>query len=95
MKKRRTLSTGPRLLETISDISFLAGAIRYHSGDSREDIQQFIAWAKEFEAGRKMIVMGSEKVERYNGMDYLSAIEAFAYSKLNQHPEYFTHNENT
>lgn len=68
-----------RLLEAVADIAYLAGSDGYHSGDSRENIQNFIAWAKEFEAGRDKT---AEEESAYGGEDYMSAIHAFAASKL-------------
>jgi hypothetical protein len=70
-----------RLLETVADIAYLAGAKRYHSGDSREDVQTFIEWAREFELIRRVDARGNET---YCGAGYLRAIEVFAFEKLNK-----------
>jgi hypothetical protein len=69
-----------RLLETVADIAFLAGLRTYHSGDSRADVQQFIAWANEFEKLRTI----TDGVESYGGENYMIAIEKFAYDKIKQ-----------
>lgn len=70
-----------RLLEAVADIAFLAGAQRYHSGDSREDVSQFIAWAREFETRREVSDDGEET---YNGENYMIAIEEFSVSKFRE-----------
>lgn len=70
-----------RLLEAVADIAFLAGAQRYHSGDSREDVAQFIAWAREFEPRREVSTAGEET---YDGQDYMTAIEEFSVSKFKE-----------
>jgi hypothetical protein len=69
-----------RLLETVADIAYLAGAKRFHSGDSREDVTYFISLAEQFETLRRV---DANEVETYNGKDYLTAIEEFAFEKLN------------
>jgi len=75
--------TGPetRLLEAVADIAFLAGAQRYRSGDSRKDVSQFIAWAREFETRREVSDDGEET---YNGENYMIAIEEFSVSKFKE-----------
>jgi len=74
-------SSEVRLLEAVADIAFLAGAQRYHSGDSREDVAQFIAWAREFEPRREVSDDGEET---YDGEDYMTAIEEFSVSKFKE-----------
>lgn len=69
-----------RPLETVADIAFIAGAKRYHSGDSRQDVQDIITWAAEFEQWREVDAQGNET---YHGKDYLTAIEEFALNKMN------------
>jgi len=66
-----------RLCEVVADIAFLAGAKRYHSGDSREDVQHFIEWAAEFERVHASTAWGTGED------DYLIAVEAFALAKMN------------
>lgn len=39
-----------RLHETIADLAYYAGQVSHFTGDSREDIQQIIKWAHEFDA---------------------------------------------
>lgn len=67
--------TKTRALETALDLAYLAGAARYHSGDSRADIDTFIHWANQFESMRRVDENGEET---YNGQNYIEAIEAFA-----------------
>jgi len=38
-----------KILETLADIAYFAGGMKYFSGDSRADINCFICWANEFE----------------------------------------------
>jgi len=69
----------PRLLlETVADIAYMAGAARYYTGDSRQDIQTFITWAQEFEAG----VQIGDGEPSYEGLEYMSAIERFFEKKM-------------
>lgn len=63
-------------METLADIAFMAGVKRYHSGDSREDIDTFIRWANEFESKHS----GTEWDTP--GKDYILAIEEFTQAKL-------------
>ena len=67
MKKRK-------ILETLADIAYIAGDMKYFSGDSRADINCFIYWATEFE---KM----NRKTD-WDEVDYILAIEAFTESKI-------------
>lgn len=63
-----------KLFEAIADIAFLAGQRGFHSGDSRQDIFEFVKWAKEFEA--------IHEETNWDEVDYEESIEAFAASKL-------------
>ena len=73
-----------RLLETVADIAWLAGRVRHHRGDSREDVQTYVSWAREFEAGRTVLPDGTEQYPGEPGQqEYLSAIETFTTAKLN------------
>lgn len=63
-----------KLLETIADIAYSAGHKGYYSGNSREDILNFIWWAKEFES--------YHKDTDWNNNDYLLTIEAYIEAKL-------------
>lgn len=63
-----------KLFESIADIAFIAGQKGFFSGDSRADIDQFISWAKEFEA------MHDET--NWDEVDYKDCVEAFALAKL-------------
>ncbi len=77
------MNSTQRLLETVADIAYLAGASRHYSGDSREDLQQYITWAEAFE--RLRVVQGGD--ETYNGQPYMEAIEIFMQDKLPKHDE--------
>jgi hypothetical protein len=66
------------LHETIADIAFIAGAKRYHSGDSREDVENFIKWAHEFQQKNRGRQWGT------HGHDYMEEIEKLAKEKLDQ-----------
>jgi len=63
-----------KLLEALADIAYLAGQKGFFSGDSRNDINEFIIWAKEFEA--------VHEDTNWDEVDYLTAIEAFTENKL-------------
>ncbi|MGB4848382.1 MAG: hypothetical protein WBP41_10720 [Saprospiraceae bacterium] len=63
-----------KLLETVSDISYIAGENKYFSGNSRADVSTFIFWAKEFQ---------KENLKtNWHEVDYISSIEAFTENKL-------------
>jgi hypothetical protein len=88
MSKTKFTPKERRLLEAVADIGFLAGACRYHSGDSRQDVADFIQWAQIFESKRKMVKDGfGEKRETYLGTEYLTAIEAFTMQRLEKNSE--------
>lgn len=63
-----------KLLETIADIAYCAGQKGYFSGNSREDILNFIWWAKEFEK--------SYKDADWDKIDYILSVEAYANNKM-------------
>ena len=63
-----------KLFESIADIAFIAGQKGFCSGDSRADIDQFISWAKEFEA--------IHEETNWDETDYKDAVEVFALTKL-------------
>ena len=65
---------GNKLLEAVADIAYIAGQRGFFSGDSREDIAEFIRWANEFEAI-------NEETD-WDETDYQQAIEAFTENKL-------------
>jgi hypothetical protein len=65
-----------KLLETIADISYIAGYNQHYSGNSRFDISEYIFWAKEF-----------EEIYKYTDWDnknYINLIEEFVGLKLNE-----------
>lgn len=63
-----------KLFETIADIAYYAGFTKYYSGNSREDVNCFIYWAKEFEL--------IHKETDWNVIDYLLCIDAFVNKKI-------------
>ena len=65
------------LLEALADISYIAGTEKFYGGDSREDIANFIDWAKEFEALHMETKWGFD-------LDYIETITSFAMEKISQ-----------
>lgn len=65
---------GNKLLEAVADIAYIAGQRGFFSGDSRQDIAEFIRWANEFETL-------NEETD-WDETDYEDAIEAFTENKL-------------
>jgi len=63
-----------KLFEAIADIAFIAGQKGFASGDSREDIAEFIRWAHEFET--------VHEDTNWDEVDYVTAMEAFTQNKL-------------
>ena len=62
------------MLETLADIAYIAGDMKYFSGDSRADINCFIYWTNEFEK--------LNAKTNWDEVDYILAIEAFASAKI-------------
>lgn len=65
---------GTKLLEAVADIAYIAGQRGFFSGDSREDIAEFIRWAREFEA--------IHEETDWDETDYQDALEVFTDNKL-------------
>jgi len=63
-----------RLLEALADIAYLAGQKGFFSGNSRNDIAEFIVWANEFEE--------IHDETDWDEVDYMDTIEAFTLNKL-------------
>lgn len=63
-----------RLFEALADIAYLAGQKGFFSGNSRNDIAEFIVWAKEFEE--------IHDETDWDEVDYMDTIEAFTLNKL-------------
>lgn len=63
-----------KLLETVADIAYQAGQLKYFSGDSRADVSEFIQWASQFEKENQKTDWGKN--------DYLLAIENFTSKKI-------------
>lgn len=64
-----------KLLETLADISYIAGYEKYYSGDSRADIREYIWWAEEFER--------IHANTNWDKLDYILTIDAFTENKIN------------
>ena len=65
-----------KLLQSVADISYIAGHEKHYSGNSRFDISEYIKWAKEFERIHKNTDWGDE--------DYMLAIEKYANDRIRQ-----------
>jgi len=65
-----------KLLETIADISYIAGYNQHYSGNSRFDISEYIYWANEFEE--------NHKYTDWTDKDYMCLVEKFVSQKLNE-----------
>jgi hypothetical protein len=63
--------------ESLADIAQMAGAKKFYSGDSREDIDLFITWAEEFEA--------IHANTNWEEIEYMDEIENFAMGKINDY----------
>ena len=63
-----------KLFEAIADIAYIAGQKGFTSGNSREDVAEFIRWGKEFEA--------FHEDTDWDEIDYVMAIGAFTENKL-------------
>ncbi|HEX2919765.1 MAG TPA: hypothetical protein VHO50_01235 [Bacteroidales bacterium] len=71
-----------KLLQSIADISYIAGNEQHYSGNSRADVDSYISWAIEF-----------EKIHKNTDWDcnnYMLLIEEFAYQKLCESKELST-----
>lgn len=67
------------LCEALSDIAYIAGHKQYYSGNSRQDMADFIEWAKEFEEKWKNKEWGADNTDH----DYIDEITKFADEKIN------------
>ena len=63
-----------KLLETVADISFIAGENKFFTGNSREDVSAFIHWASEFQK--------ENSITNWNEVDYILSIEDFTLKKI-------------
>ena len=63
-----------KLLETVADISYIAGCKKYYSGNSRVDISEYIIWAKEFEKNHRNT--------DWDNINYMLVIEKYAIEKI-------------
>lgn len=74
MKKDSNHNMNYKLLETVADIAYYAGQKSYYSGNSRQDMMDFIWWAKEFEEFH-------ENTD-WDTIDYMLTIEEYTEKKL-------------
>lgn len=68
-----------KVLEAVADIAYTAGGMAYFSGDSRQDVSQFILWAQQFEQ--------EHRTTDWDEVDYLTEIEKFTISKIHTLPD--------
>lgn len=66
-----------KLTETVADISFIAGEMKYFSGNSREDVSNFILWANQFQK--------ENSNTNWHEVDYRLTIEKFTIQKIQVH----------
>lgn len=62
------------LYEILSDISYIAGECNFFTGDSRQDISEFIRWAHEFHEAYDKANWGE--------IDYIETIHQFTLKKI-------------
>jgi hypothetical protein len=67
------------LLEIVADIAYSAGEEKFFSGNSRQDISEFIRWAGQFEQ--------QHKETDWHREDYILAITDFAKEKISNKTE--------
>jgi hypothetical protein len=67
------------LLEILADISFIAGENNYFTGDSRNDVSQFILWAKKFQT--------LHSKTNWDEVNYLLTIQEYTLKMINQTPK--------
>lgn len=63
-----------KFIEIVADISYIAGETKYFSGNSREDVSNFILWATQFQKE-------NSKTNWFDA-DYRLAIEKFTIQKI-------------
>lgn len=66
-----------KLLETVADIAYIAGEMKFYSGDSRADVSELIYWASEFEKRNSKT--------NWDEVNYILAIQEFAKEKIKNH----------
>ena len=67
------------LCEAVADIAYAAGYRKFYSGDSRQDISDFIEWSKEFEEKWKGKEWGADDTND----DYMDEVVKFANENIN------------
>lgn len=67
------------MFETVADIAYQAGCLGYYSGNSREDMQNFIHLAEQF---HKKYAKQIEANWEETGMDYMDEIDKFIESNI-------------
>lgn len=68
------------LCEAVADIAYEAGFRRFYSGNSRQDMNDLIIWAKEFEKIWKNKEWGADDTQD----DYMDEITKFANDKMTE-----------
>ena len=63
-----------KLIQTVADISYIAGYKKHYSGNSRFDIAEYLIWAKDFEQ--------IHLVTNWDIEDYMLTIEQYANQKI-------------
>jgi hypothetical protein len=71
------VTTNEELLETVADIAYNAGLVHFYSGDSRQDVQLYVQWAREFEAKN---IDTDWEADPFR--DYIIAIDQFTKYKI-------------
>lgn len=72
---------GIPILETVADIAYAAGVKRHYSGNSREDMQEYIRLAEQFEKEYAHIDWNNQEIDD-DFIDYMDAIEDFIAENL-------------
>jgi hypothetical protein len=78
-KRKPTKEKTYKLCEAVADIAYIAGTRNYYGGNSRQDIEDFIHWAEEFELKWKNKEWGADETDD----DYIDEITKFANEKIN------------
>lgn len=66
-----------KMLEIIADIAYMAGEMKFYSGDSRADVSELIYWASEFEKRNSKT--------NWDEVNYILSIQKFAEEKMKNH----------
>ena len=80
MKDLRNNMYTRSIIETVADISYIAGESKYFTGDSRYDVSSFIVWAKEFDRNYKST--------NWHEVDYILTVTEFTLQKITNNNGY-------